>query len=99
MATAIQLEERHKNADSGMGELVEYMIHEGMVQVVCGYGKMDRPKGMLALSLKFLIYVMRHVKSVQIFNQRHTHMALFSLLENICNGLRHDTLLLNGSEK
>lgn len=75
-----------------MGELVEYLVKENMIQVVCGYGKMDRPKGMLALALKFLIHMMRTVKSTQIFNQRHTHMALFSLLENICNGLRQDTL-------
>ena len=60
---------------------------------------MDRPKGMLALALKFLIYMMRHVKSVQVFNQRHNHMALFSLLESISRGLRHEAILLSSQEK
>jgi hypothetical protein len=46
-----------------MGECVEHLIKENMVQVVCGYGKMDRPKGMLGLALKFLIHMMRNVKS------------------------------------
>lgn len=51
-----------------MGELVEYLVKENMVQVVCGYGKMDRPKGMMQLALKFMIHMMRTIKSTQIFN-------------------------------
>jgi len=31
IATAIQIEERDKTKDSGMGELVEYLVKENMV--------------------------------------------------------------------
>ena len=82
-----------------MGELVEYLMQEAMVQVVCGYGKMDRPKGMMALALKFLIVMTRHVKSTQVFTHKPNHMALFSLLENISMGLRQDSLQLSAAEK
>lgn len=65
------MEEKDKHSGSQTGELVDWLVREAMVPAVCSYGKTDRPKGMLALSLKFLIYVMRHVKSTQIFDNRN----------------------------
>ena len=69
------------------------------MEVVCGYAKMDRPKGMLSLGLKFLIHLMRNVKSVQVFDQRHTHMALYSLIESIYMLLKTDMMYLHAADK
>jgi hypothetical protein len=53
----------------------------------------------MALALKFLIYVMRHVKSTHIFADKQCVVAFRKLLENIDAGLRKDVLQLSPAEK
>lgn len=93
------MEEKEKHVGSETGELVGWLIREAIVPAVCSYGKTDRPKGMMALALKFLIYVMRHVKSTNIFADKHCVIAFSKLLENIDAGLRKDALQLSPAEK
>ena len=65
----VEIEERDKKKmKSAMGECVEYLLQENMVQVLCGLAKGDRPKGLRNLVLKFVMYIMRNVKSTEILN-------------------------------
>ena len=96
----IEIEERAKRKNkSAMGECVEYMLQENMLQVLCGLAKGDRPKGLLILVLKFVMYTMRNVRSTEILNYGQNHTSLHTLLTYIYISLQNDMLKLNKVEK
>ena len=96
----IELEERGKRkGKSAMGECVEYMLQENMLQVLCGLAKGDRPKGLLILVLKFVMYTMRNVRSTEILNYGQNHLSLHTLLSYIYISLQNEMLTLNVDEK
>ena len=96
----IELEERGKRkGKSAMGECVEYMLQENMLQVLCGLAKGDRPKGLLILVLKFVMYTMRNVRSTEILNYGQNHLSLHTLLSYIYISLQNEMLTLNKDEK
>jgi hypothetical protein len=64
-----------------LGDLVEHLIQQNMISVVCSYGKLDRPRGMLMLAVRFLIHLLRHV-TFEVFSP--AHLAIYALLANIC---------------
>ena len=96
----IEIEERAKRKNkSAMGECVEYMLQENMLQVLCGLAKGDRPKGLLILVLKFVMYTMRNVRSTEILNYGQNHTSLHTLLTYIYISLQNEMLMLNKAEK
>ena len=96
----IELEERGKRkTKSAMGECVEYMLQENMLQVLCGLAKGDRPKGLLILVLKFVMFTMRNVRSTEILNYGQNHQSLHTLLTYIYVSLQNEMLTLTKVEK
>ena len=84
---------------SAMGECVEYMLQENMVQLLCGLAKGDRPKGLLNLVLKFVMYIMRNVKSTEILNYGQNHAALHGLLQFIYSSMQNEMMQLQTEDK
>ena len=96
----IEVEERgKKKMHSAMGECVEYLLQENMVQVLCGLARSDRPKGLLNLSLKFIMYLMRNVKSTEILNYGPNHAALHGLLQFIFASMENEMMVLQAEDK
>lgn len=91
----VEIEEHEKmKMKSAMGECVEYLIQENMIQVLCGLAKGDRPKGLLNMSLKFIGYIMRNVRSTEILNYGPNHMALHGLLQFIYTSMQNEMMIL-----
>ena len=96
----IEIEEREKKKmKSAMGECVEYLLQENMIQVLCGLARSDRPKGLLNLSLKFIMYIMRNVKSTEILNYGPNHAALHGLLQFIYTSMQNEMMMLQSEDK
>ena len=69
----IEIEERNKNAKSPVGECVEYFIEEKMLSEIQGTAMANRPHGLLWLSIKFSMYIIKVVKSTDILVLSENH--------------------------
>ena len=61
-------------------EVIDFFIEEKLLPEIIGYSLTNRPKGLLYLTLKFLTYIIKIVKSADILAMRGNHEALFQLL-------------------
>ena len=80
-------------------EIIDHFLEEKMFIDILGYSMTNRPKGLLYLTLKFLTYIVKIVKSNDVLAMRGNHEALFQLLQFIYNSLKNDMLIMNKEEK
>ena len=78
----IELEQKERRATGSYTdmEVIDFFIEENMLIEILGYSMGNRPKGLLYLTLKFLTYIIKIVKSADILAMRGNHEALFQLL-------------------
>lgn len=77
MIKMIRIEEGKKTQKSPVGEAVEFFIDERIISELCGMATVNRPRGLLFLSLKFTMYIIKVVKSTDILALSDTHIAIF----------------------
>lgn len=78
-----------------IGDCLEYLLKEGLLQELVAYGKNDIPQGMFVVSLKFISFVLLDIKSADIINHREVHPALTQLMAHIQNSIKNNMLDLH----
>lgn len=73
----IKIEERGRRANDEPGECVTYFMEEKMMSLIQGHAMMNRPHGLLFLSLKFSMYIIKLVKTTDLLTLSENHQALF----------------------
>lgn len=59
------------------GECLMFMIEEKMLSEIIGHSMANRPHGILFLTIKFAMYIIKVVKSHDILVLSENHQALF----------------------
>ena len=86
----IEIEERGKEPQSDVGQCLEFFLEEKMFGEIIGQSMNNRPHGILFLSIKFCMFMIKVVKSADILVLSENHQALFQLLQFIYNSLKND---------
>lgn len=76
----LEIEERGKTNKSEPGECLQYFMEEKMLSEILGLSMTNRPKGILFLTLKLTMYIIKHVKSFDVLTLSENHQALFQVL-------------------
>lgn len=90
------LKEDQENCENRtIGDCLEYLLKEGLLQELVAYGKNDIPQGMFVVSLKFISFVLLDIKSAHIINHREVHPAITQLMAHIHNSIKNNMLDLH----
>ena len=63
-----------------------------MMSLIQGHAMMNRPHGLLFLSLKFSMYIIKLVRTTDLLTLSENHQALFQLLQFIYKQLKDEML-------
>lgn len=74
-------------------------MEEKMLSEILGQSMANRPHGLLFLTLKLSMYIIRHVKSFDVLTLSENHQALFQVLQFIYNSMKNEMLEINKPEK
>ena len=73
----LEIEERGKTEKSDPGECLTFFMEEKMLSELLGQSMANRPHGLLFLTLKLSMYIVKHVKSFSVLTLSENHQALF----------------------
>jgi hypothetical protein len=67
-----------------IGECLEYMIKNKVIEVLCAYAMSDKPSGMLKHGVEIISEIIGGVRSTSILTNSTVHPGINSLLRCIC---------------
>jgi hypothetical protein len=71
-----------------VGECLEYMIKNKVIEVLCAYAMSDIPGGFFKLGLETLSDMISGMRSTSILSNSAVHPGINSLLKCICSNIK-----------
>ncbi len=59
-----------------IGECLEYLIRNKIIEVLCAYAMMDKPRGFFKLALTTLSELIQSIQSTSILSQSSVHPGI-----------------------
>lgn len=73
-----------------IGDCLEFILKEGLLQELVAYGKSNKPEGLFVVCLKFISYIILDIQSTHIINHKEVHPAIMQLMIHIHNSIKND---------
>ena len=72
-----------------VGECLEYMIKNKIIEVLCAYSMSDKPGGFFKFGLETLSDMISGLRSISILSNSTVHPGVNSLLRCICSNIKN----------
>ena len=70
-----------------MGECLEFALRNKIIEALCAYAMIDKPKGFFKLALETISEVISSVRSISLLSNSAVHPGITQLLRCICRNL------------
>jgi|LauGreDrversion4_2_1035121.scaffolds.fasta_scaffold893477_2 hypothetical protein len=71
-----------------VGECLEYMLKNKVIEVICAYAMSDKPVGFFKLGLETISDMISGVQSISILSNSAVHPGINCLLKCICSNIK-----------
>eukprot|EP00347_Sterkiella_histriomuscorum_P007531 403348561 len=79
-----------------IGECLEYLLRNKVIEALCAYAIMDKPRGFFKIALSTLTQIINNVQSTSILSQSSVHPGVNQLLRCIYRNIKSWKLKENG---
>eukprot|EP00347_Sterkiella_histriomuscorum_P013006 403366373 len=89
---AILNEDLQNRETKTIGDCLEYILKESILQELVAYGKNDIPQGLFVVCLKFISFVILDIQATHIINHQEVHPAIMQLMMHIHNSIKNNMI-------